>query len=257
MIRNTLLAAAILPACLAASAFAGTTTFDGGTNGWGVFGTNDGNGQGDFLETTGGNPGANIHFVQVDTFGVNFHNDSDPALLGDYSRFTSGVKLGVDLKVNHIEFNNDGPSLTGEASPALEVERHLVAELIDNNPDGSNYPYTSVWYDLGAISQAATGTWTHFEVDIANTSAAALPAGWGGYGDEDPNTFEPILPAGRTFASVLASVDEVRFTTYQPGFFYGFTAFDMQYDNAFVVTPEPTTLMLAAAALPMLKRRRR
>ena len=61
-----------------------------------------------------------------------------------------------------------------------------------------------------------------------------LPQGWGGSGDEDPNTFEPILPADRTFADVLAGVDEVVFTTFVPGFFYGFTNFDLQVDNVSV-----------------------
>jgi hypothetical protein len=234
-------------------ASAGVTGFDGGTGGWGVFFSNEG-GLGDFNLATGGNPGANLNFKMVDTFGVSLHNDSNTDVIGDYSRFSGGVKLGLDIKVNSIVYD---PFFDG----GFQVSRPLVAELIDNNPEGSDYPYTSVWYDFGDISLATHGEWTHLEVTINNVEAAALPAGWGGYGAEDSTTFEPILPAGRTFASVLDGVDEIRFTTFKPGWFFGFTQFDLQYDNITVLpltaTPEPTTLMLAAAALPVLGRRRR
>jgi hypothetical protein len=38
---------------------------------------------------------------------------------------------------------------------------------------------------------------------------------------------------------VLASVDEVHFTTMEPGFFYPFSFFDMAYDNVTIGTPGP------------------
>jgi hypothetical protein len=96
-------------------------------------------------------------------------------------------------------------------------------------------------------------------VNIDNPSSATLPAGWGGYGAEDPVTFEPELPADRTFASVLASVDEIRFTTYVPGYFYGFTNFDLRFDNITVApgpVPEPTTLAGLAGLMTLARRRR-
>ena len=65
-------------------------------------------------------------------------------------------------------------------------------------------------------------------------SSTDLPQGWGGYGAEDPVTFEPILPPGVTYADVMASTDELAFTTYEPGWFFGFTVFDVRYDNVFV-----------------------
>jgi hypothetical protein len=58
-----------------------------------------------------------------------------------------------------------------------------------------------------------------------------LPSGWGGTGAEDPDTFEPILPPNVTFAEVLSGVDVAVFTTLQPGFFFGFTDFDLRLDN--------------------------
>ena len=71
-------------------------------------------------------------------------------------------------------------------------------------------------------------------------------------------TFEPRLPLDRTFDSVLRSVDEIRFTTFVPGFFFGFTNFVMAVDNPTVsAVPEPSVIGLAALAAPALLRRRR
>lgn len=237
-------AVALSGALFSVNAAAHYTDFSSGTNGWGVFFGND-SGLGDFERPTGGNPGEHLEFIMVDTFGVNLHNDSNPAVLGDYARFGT-VTLGVDVKAESIQYFGS------------EVERHVVVELLDLNAPGSDYPWTSVWYDLGTIS-AAQNAWQTFSVTIADPTATALPAGWGGYGAEDPVTFEPILPADRTFASVLASVDEVRFTTFVPGYFYGFTNYDLRYDNVNVgagPVPEPTGLA-AAALLGVLTRRRR
>jgi hypothetical protein len=83
---------------------------------------------------------------------------------------------------------------------------------------------------LGTLDANEPG-WHTYSVDVLDPTASDLPDGWGGTGDEDPVTFEPRLPPGRTFASVLASVDEIHFTTFVPGYFYGFTNFDMQVDN--------------------------
>jgi hypothetical protein len=97
--------------------------------------------------------------------------------------------------------------------------------------------------------------WEHFSVTIADTSAMALPAGWGGYGAEDPNTFEPMLPPGRTFTSVLAGVDELAFSTLAPGYFYGFTDFDVSLDNLTISrVPEPAAGLLLVAAVFMRRR---
>jgi hypothetical protein len=86
---------------------------------------------------------------------------------------------------------------------------------------------------------------------------ATLPAGWGGTGAEDPNTFEPTLPPDRTFASVLAGVDEIVFTTFKPGFFYIDEYFDVSVDNiAVTFVPEPASLS-GLIAVPLLMARRR
>lgn len=238
--------ASAISLALCASAVAHTTDFSAGNNGWGVFFDNDGV-LGDFIRPTGGNPNEHLQFIMVETFGVSLRNDSNADVLGDYSRFGGAVHLGLDVKVESIFY----PFGAGE------VPRNLVVELMDYNPAGSDYPWTSVWYDLGEISSFDPG-WRSLGVTIADPTSATLPAGWGGYGAEDPNTYEPMLPADRTFASVLASVDEIRFTTYVPGYFYGFTNFDVRFDNIVVASPVPEPTSFAAiGALALATRRRR
>lgn len=241
--RNPRLAVALAATALAAAfasspASAAVTTFDNGTEGWSVSGR-------DNISPVGGNPGANMDVFLEDVFGASIRNDTNAAFLGDYRRFAAPLQLSVDVKTNSITFFG------------TEVERDLVVELVDYNPPGSNYPYVSVYKHLGTLSAAQPG-WRHFEALIENPNSATLPAGWGGTGDEDPVTFEPRLPLDRTFTSVLASVDEIRFTTFVPGFFYGFTNFTIQVDNpTLAAVPEPTTAGLLALAAPALLRRRR
>lgn len=240
---TTTMAIGACAALLAASqAAADVTTFDSGTEGWSVSGRDD-------ISDTGGNPGANMDVVLLDVFGMSARNESNPAFLGDYNRFGNQVELTVDLKVNSIwmyDFDNN----------PMEVPRNLVVELVDYNDPSDPFPYTSVWYNFGEISADLPG-WRTFSI-VIDPSATDLPAGWGGTGDEDPDTFEPRLPPDRTFASILANVEEIRFTSLEPGWFYGFTNFDVQVDNIGIRSvPEPGAAFTAAGLGALLLQRRR
>ena len=165
---------------------------------------------------TGGNPGANLRTV-FNNFGITFVNSTNPAFVGDYTAATE-VTISVDLKVDQIAFFGQN------------VSRPWLVEIRDYDGATGGYPWNSVWFLFSNISAAANGNWTTYSVSF-DPRSTALPPGWGGTGAEDPTTYEPILPPGVTFADVLAGVDAITFTTLQPGYFFGFTDFDVLLDN--------------------------
>ncbi len=196
---------------LAAAPLAAQTTvvtFDNGGEGW------DGNG---LVESDGGNPGANFRFL-LETFGIEIRNSSNPDFTGDFTRFGE-VTVGIDALANSITFKGN------------EVSRNLIVEFRSHALAQDGYEYASVWYNLGILQ--ASPEWGTYAVTFTPASTE-LPEGWGGYGAEDPETFEPILPPGVTFADVMATTDELAFTTFEPGWFYGFTIFDARFDNVFI-----------------------
>jgi len=187
------------------------TTFDAGTEGWSISGR-------DTIDAAGGNPGENLHGILIDVFGADTRNRTNVEFLGDYNRFGGSIEISIDIKVNAIEFFG---------SP---VPRELVVDL-RNFDNQTGFTWASAWYSLGVLDSRVNNQWKTYSVIIDDTASIDLPAGWRGSGAEDPNTFEPILPEGRTFASVLEQIDEITFTTFVPGFFFGFTNFDIQVDN--------------------------
>lgn len=243
MKHHTMTAAAL--AAGTATAFGGvaqTTVvdFESGTEGWSISGR-------DTIDATGGNGGANLHGELIDVFGADIRNNTNAAFLGDYSRFGGPVTVSIDIKVNSI----NSLFLPGE------LPRELVVEFRDYDND-NGFPWTSAWLSLGVLNADVNNEWTTYSVMIDDPTAMNLPMGWGGYGDEDPMTFEPILPSDRTFASVMSSVDEVAFTTFVPGFFFGFTNFDIQVDNVTITgVPAPSGAVLLALAGVAGTRRRR
>lgn len=181
------------------------TTFDAGEEGW------NGNAS---LETEGGHPGANMRFL-LETFGIELRNDSNAAFIGDMTG-SGTVTVGLDAKADSITFLGN------------EVSRNVVVEFRSHALGQDGYPWSSVWVVLGTIQ--ADPEWHAYSVSF-DPASTEMPAGWGGYGAEDPVTFEPMLPDGVTFADVMANVDELAFTTFEPGMFYGFTIFDARMDN--------------------------
>ncbi|QGZ41563.1 putative secreted protein with PEP-CTERM sorting signal [Pseudoduganella flava] len=228
----------------AGSAAAATTDFSSGAQGWtGMQPANGVGGSG--IDTSLGN-GAPAYRTVLENFGISFTNKTNTDFVRDYTA-TSAVTFGIDVLAQEITYFGQN------------VTRDLVLELRDYDNASNGLPYTSVWYTLGTLDASASG-WQHFSVTIGNTAGSALPAGWGGYGAEDA-TGMPLLPADRTFASVLAGVDEIAFTTLKPGWAYGFTQFDVAIDNITVsAVPEPgetAMLMAGLGVLGAVARRRR
>lgn len=226
--------------------FAATSTnagFDGGdSNGF--------TGNASFL-ANGGNPGGSADFF-VQAFGVSLRTGGvgEPAnddFLGDYSAFSS-VTISFDVQVESIT------NFFGGQIPAA-----IGVSLIDRDVTGPSGP-SGVFFQMGVISADANSDWTTLSVTIDDLSSVTLPAGWIGFGDEDPNTFEPILPNGATFASVLSSVDEFQITTFVPGFFFGNSNYDLAIDNIRLEAtpvPVPAAIWLLGGALVSLLRLRR
>ncbi|WP_020655010.1 hypothetical protein [Massilia niastensis] len=209
--KLAMLLLSIVSAVASAAPASTTVTFSNGTQGWAGVGEGIG---GSWISGTPGKHGAAYYSYIPDTFGLNWVN-RDTAWIGDYSTVRS-VTIGIDVKANSITYQG------------REVERHLVVELRDYDNPYNGMPYTSVWYNLGPVKK---GNWKSMSVTIADTKAASLPAGWGGTGSGGV-----ALPPGRTFADVLAGVDEIAFTTFVPGMFYGWTTYDVAVDNISIKT---------------------
>ncbi len=186
-------------------------TFSEGAEGW--IGTNGSTGATE-LEETGGNPAHHLHTVFND-FGIEFDNTNAVQLQGHLSH--DAVTIEVDLKVEAIDFFG------------TPVTRPWLLEIRDYDDPPSGQLWVSVWYLFEWVG--AEDDWRTFEVTIKDTASSELPEGWGGTGSAPPPDYEPTLPEDRTFASVLAGADEIAFTTYQPGWGFGFTDFDVRFDN--------------------------
>jgi hypothetical protein len=193
-------------------------TFSSGSEGWSLLGW-------DQTTPDGGNPGARIHWEDfIDNFWMAARSDSNLAFIGDYTR-KGPVTLSIDWQVDYIYFF---------FSP---VQRDLVVILYDDDTY-NGAPPAAVWAHLGTLDGNGMD-WTTFSADVTDVTSDTLPAGWNGAGDEDPVTFEPVLPAGRTWANVLQGVDRIEFTTSVPGWFFGFTNFNVSIDNV-RITPITT-----------------
>ena len=221
------------------------STFTGGDlDGW-VGSSGPAGGVGTYVDVESGTPAPSLR-TQFNDFGITFANQSD-AWTGDFTQ--AGFTISTDIYSRQVFFFS------------MDVTRDWIVELrdYDNVPEGM--PYVSVWYHLGEVYSEGTGQqdgWRTLSVTVDDPTQTALPAGWGGYGAEDPDTYEPILPANRTFADVLASVDEIAFTTYTPGYFFGFTDYDIAIDNvSLVFVPEPAGIAGLLGLGGLLLRRRR
>ncbi len=222
MIKHTKAVVALSLAPIVAIATAGDTTvvdFSNGDGGW-----SGPTGIGGFTEIDhkDGNPLPSMRTVFND-FGVTFRNSTNPAWVRSYAGL-GPVTFSMDIKVNDISF-------FGTPAP-----RPWLIELRDFDSAQNGFPWASVWFEFGIISADQNADWTTFSVTIDNPDSETLPDGWRGFGAEDPVTFEPILPPGVTFADILAGVDQVVYTTLEPGFFFGFTDHDIAIDNISVTT---------------------
>lgn len=210
------------------------TTFDNGLEGWsntGRIGT-----------SLAGNPGNCLDDTLIDVFGISIRNSTNPNFVGNLAARGGPMTLGVDIRTDSYTFFG------------TEVTRTLIAEFVDYTPEVPGQPFVSVWVPVGTI--AGDGTWRSYETPAFNPASQTLPSGWGGSGAED-RFGNPLLPSNRTFSSVMANVDEVRFSTFVPGFFFGFSNAVMAVDNPrIIIVPSPGALALLGLACISARRRR-
>jgi len=204
----------LLPAI--ASAQDTSVTFEHGFEGWVGPGGDAG---ATTIEAEGGHPGAHARIVFND-FGVTFRTRTHPAFIGDFGPFGL-ITLSIDVKVEDI-------SMLGNPVP-----RSLIVDFRSFSLAADGYPWASVWHELTLMQSGQD--WATYSVSV-DPRSSTMPAGWGGYGAEDPDTFEPTLPDGVTFADVMAATEEMAFTTLVPGFFFGFTDHDVRIDTIRIQT---------------------
>jgi len=203
-------------------------TFDQGKQGWespGVCGP---------VRTIDGNPGAHWNVANRECDSDDpilsgwfmLRNDKNPAFVGDF-RNKGPVRISIDVDVTDFSY---------EGSP-VEQWRQVVFEFIDHDDPytdpntGAYWPYTSVIYPAGYLPLRDAG-WKTFSVDIADPNATELPQGWTGFGGPEDANWLPQLPPGRTFADVMAGVDEIQIHNIEPGYWYDFNhTYDIKFDN--------------------------
>jgi hypothetical protein len=178
------------------------------------------------FEATDGNPGGCARHVS-DLFFNELRTGSpgEPVnenFIIDYTSFET-VTFSFDIKTNFLNDFIGNP-----------IARPVGIALKDWDTMGPSGP-AGVFYEIGVIGVNFTPDWTTLTVEIDNPTSDTLPAGWIGFGDEDPGTFMPILPEGVTFADVLAGVDEFAITGAVPGFFFTSALWDVQIDNITVM----------------------
>jgi len=194
--------------------------------------------------TAGVGGGAGLR-TQFNNFGIDFDNSTNSAFTGDFSGFDE-VTVSFDLRIDQI-------------GTFLPVGRPFLLELRSNSLAQGGYPWASAYFLFDWYGADSFNGFTTLSTTL-DPSSMVLPAGWGGFGAEDPNTFEPILPDGVTFADILANVDEMAITTILPGFFFTFDDYDVTLDNITISTtsvPAPTALALLGLGGMVGTRRRR
>jgi hypothetical protein len=171
----------------------------------------------------GGNPGRFVGLPYGDFFGVTLgYIEPNGPLVGDLTRHGGPLRFELDIQV--FQLNNwwNEPMDPGEFP--------FVLEFVDYADPNSQEPTVSVYYVGDGLPNQNAG-WVKYEYLVPDPTQTALPPGWGGTGDEDPITYEPRLPPHRTWRDVLENVDEVRLTTFVPGYFYGANFWEVGFDN--------------------------
>ena len=186
--------------------------FETGTSGWTC--------NGEEL-ISGGNPGTQLHVPYLDWYWIYFRNsEASSVATGNLLRHGGPLTFAVDIQVTQL--NN------WLNEPMNPNNFPLVIQFVD-----ATDPTVSVYF-VGAGMPAQNAGWVRYTFTVPDPTSTTLPPGWHGTGEEDPVTFEPILPAGYTYTSVLQNIGEARLTTAVPGYFYIPSFWEVGFDNLLI-----------------------
>lgn len=191
-----------------------TETFEGGSNigGW-AYG-----GPGDFIPTSGGNPGAFLRTNGIDTIAPQPHTTGTSVFTGDYR--AAGVRsIGVDLNTFTVDFS--------------AADRPLTIMLISDNGTPGDQSDDWAAYLIGPDTIPVPGEgWKSFDFNVP-ADQTALPAGWATL------QFGPNSPASPDWNDVITNVSELRFFYGDPTLFFIFQMWSVGLDNARITTVAP------------------
>src|SRR5262245_29635534 len=175
----------------------------------------------------GGNPGNYLILPIGDYEGVSLSaREPSSMVLGDLTA-VGPIRLTFDVQVfQAYTFFNENLDMS---------QWPMVFELVTFGNPETGLPFSSV-YTIQGTWPAQLAGWSTVAFALPDPTSTTRPPGWGGTGDEDPQTFEPRLPPGVTYRDVLSHVDEVRVTTFVPGFFYAANFWEVGFDNLHVET---------------------
>ena len=194
-----------------------TETFEGGQNtgGWTL-----GNPFLEAIEPTGGNPGAYLHFPDLDTYAPQpSTTEAGSVFTGNY-RAQGVSSVGIDLVLFRVDF-------TSQDRPLAVMLRNDGATPEDFSDD------CTVFYLGNKPSPAPNGAWRRYQFRIPSESTT-LPRGW--------NVQNCVESGDAAWNRVIQDVDELRFHVGDPELFFIFQVWDFGMDNPTITwgTTQPT-----------------
>jgi hypothetical protein len=196
----------LCPAVLAQSTF--VETFDGGSNegGW-TYGT-----VGEFIASSGGNPGSYLHAPLVDTFAPQPRTTfGAPSLFtGDY-RARGVTSVGIDLITFAVDFSAGG--------------RPLSVLLVSDNDTPSDFSDDWAAFHIGPDNIPLVGQgWLSYDFVIPS-QAPSIPPGW------DFLQYGPNSPPSPDWNEVITDVTQLRFFYGDPTMVFIFQQWTLGLDN--------------------------
>jgi len=185
-----------------------TETFEGGhnTGGWSL-----GNPFLEAIDSTGGNPGAYLHFPDLDTFAPQpTTTEAGSVFTGNY-RAQGVSQVGIDLVLFRVDFTS--------------ADRPLSLLLTSGTDTPDDFTDDCTVYYIGTkASPSPNGNWRGYKFKIPSDSTT-LPRGWSmleNCGDIDGDA---------AWNRVIQDVDELRFFVGDPTLFFIFQVWDFGMDN--------------------------